>query len=133
MKQTDLDDYALQARKPSFSNGVSRIDKKRNVGVVFSSRTLYPPINGQYLVVGANPKRTYLRVNNMGANAVYLSFGRKPEDNGDNGLFLDILTPTIATANFLEFANQKAVPQNEVYVLATGGTKLVVIEGYEQN
>jgi hypothetical protein len=74
-------------------------------------------------ILGANPNRNYLLIQNNGLNTIFIGFGDTPNLNGFNAL--QIPGGDNAGISF----ESGVVPNNNVLIVATSETLVTVIEG----
>lgn len=72
-------------------------------------------------ILGANPNRRFLLIQNVGAQTVFFGFGSTPNVNGDNAI-------EIPSGFQISFENG-IVPNNEIQAVCQNSTKLAILEG----
>jgi hypothetical protein len=133
-KQTGLPrDVTSPLGRPSFSYGFSQSKKiEDNAGFKddplasnnrFSSSSFTSDSNPRVLI-GANPRRNYLLIQNNGTVTIFVGFGVMPTLNGSNALQLPPNTG-------ISFENGIA-PNNDVAVVSSTECLITVIEGSRQ-
>jgi hypothetical protein len=133
-QQTGLpDDVTSAIGDPSFSYGFSNSEKiGANAGFSndplastnrFSSSSFTSDANARVLI-GSNPRRNYLLIQNNGTVDIFVGFGVMPTLNASNAL---ILPPNAG----ISFENGIA-PNNDVAVVSSTECLITVIEGSRQ-
>lgn len=118
---------ANPSQSSGFSGGTGARPKLKPIAPIASTRmsTFSFTANATAkLMLAANNKRSYLLIQNNGANTIFVGFGTTPNLNGTGAVQFPVATGITFESG--------VIPNNEIYVVASSDTLVTVVEGVRE-